>query len=467
MSLPVRVQKVLDEWNVDYTVSTHLPLPACPSVYNMSGISENTAQLCILEDDIGKIQVIFPAAAILDLNKLSVATARQMSPVGPAQMARFCQGLNLESLPALPQVTGLDTYVDDSLLDKDPIMVVLGPEQALEIPQADFQSLISSSRIGEYSSVVPNLGLPGDDWASTDAKQINEAVATFTQRRISQRLEETLDMPPMPETAKKIIDLRMDPHAETEDLGLLVARDPGLAAQVISWANSPYYGVTGTISSVQEAVVRVLGFDLVINLALGLSLGRTLTVPKDGPLGYTPFWQQSVCTASLMTELVRVLPAETRPSMGMAYLCGLLHNFGYLILTHVFPPHATLVNRHIEANPQINRYFIEQHLMGITREQISASLFKQWGVPEDVYTAIRYQNELGYGERHSVLSRMLYVASRLMRQHGLGDAPSEAVPSAVFEALQLDVAKAEKGVEKVLDAMDDLKEMARLLAPNA
>ena len=342
----------------------------------------------------------------------------------------------------------------------------LGPDQILEMPQSDFQTLISSSRIGQYSSPVPTLALPGNNWSDEDTAQINNAVATFTKRRISQRLEETLDMPPMPETAKKIIDLRMDPHAETEQLGVLVSKDPGLAAQVISWANSPYYGVSGTITSVQEAVVRVLGFDLVINLALGLSLGRTLEVPKDGPKGYTPFWQQSVCTASMMTELVKALPSETRPPLGMAYLCGLLHNFGYLILAHVFPPHFNLINRHIEANPQVNRYFIEQHLMGITREQISSNLFRQWGLPEEVYTAIRYQNEPSYADKHSVLSQMLYVSSRMLRQCGLGDAPVETLPNSVIDALQMDQAKAEKGIEKVLESMDDLQEMARLLDPS-
>ena len=463
MSLPIRIQKVLDDWNVVYTVSPRSALPTQSPVYNMPGITENTAQLCILEDDIGRIQVIFPASRILDLNKLMVATARELSPISQDQMERIRRSLNVENLPALPQVTELDTYVDESLLDWDTISMELGLDQVLEVAQSDFKALTSSARTGQYTSPIPELALPGNNWLEADTEQINNAVASFTKRRIRQRLEETLDMPPMPETARQIIDLRMDPDAETEHLAELVAKDPGLAAQVISWANSPYYGVAGTIKSVQEAVVRVLGFDLVINLALGLSLGRTLEVPKNGPQGYTPFWQESVYSAALMSELARAVPAENRPPQGMAYLCGLLHSFGYLILAHVFPPHFQLINRHMSANPQVNRYFIEQHLMGITREQISANLFKQWGVPEEVYTAIRYQNEPSYADKHSVLSQMLYVASRMLKQSGLGDAPLEPVPESMISALQLDMTKAEAGIEKVLDAKDDLQEMARQL----
>lgn len=463
MSLPRRIQKVLDEWNVEYTVAEKTQFVVKSAVYNMPGITDNTAQLSILEDEHGRIQVIYPASRILDLNKLSQLTSRQLKPTEKAKMNKIRQSLNLQAIPALPQVTGLDTYVDESLLKLEMIEMELSAEQQLEIPKGDFQTLVSSAHVGDYCSDIPVTTVPGEQWHNKDVAHINRAVESLTKRRIGQRLEETLDMPPMPETAQKIIDLRMDPNAETEHLAALVSKDPGLAAQVISWANSPYYGVQGSITNVEEAVGRVLGFDLVINLALGLSLGRTLEVPKSGPRGYTPFWQQSVYSAALMSELVRAMPADNRPSQGMAYLCGLLHNFGFLILAHVFPPHFRLINNHIEANPQINRYFIEQHLLGITRELISSNLFKQWGLPEEVCTAIRYQNEPSFDGEHSQLSAMLYVSARMLSTEGLNDAPLEPLPPEVTDALQLDMTKAEAALEKVLDSKDDLQQMAHQL----
>ncbi|OUR64474.1 hypothetical protein A9Q73_08805, partial [Bermanella sp. 47_1433_sub80_T6] len=442
MGLPKKVQAVLDQWNVEYRIADISPFIRPSAVFNMPGISENSAQLSILEDEHGRIQVIFPAQKILDLNKLQTLTSRQLKPASQDKVDKIRRSLNLQSIPALPQVTGLETYVDEGLLACSSISMEISDEQQLEIPMSDFQTLVGSAHVGDYCSAVPKIVLPDQQW-SEDTSQIIHAVKNFTTRRIHQRLEETLDMPPMPETAQRIIDLRMDPDAESDELAELVGHDPGLAAQVISWANSPYYGIAGTITNVEEAVIRVLGFDLVINLALGLSLGRTLSVPKDGPQGYTPFWQQSVYTAAMMAELVRALPPKQRPSQGMAYLCGLLHNFGFLLLGHVFPPHFNLVNRHIEANPQINRYYIEQHLMGITREQISSNLFKQWGLPDEVCTAIRYQNEPGYDGEHSMLSKMLFVSSRLLSEQKLNDAPLEFITDELKSSLNLDMDKAE------------------------
>ena len=105
----------------------------------------------------------------------------------------------------------------------------------------------------------------------------------FTARRIQQRLEATIEIPPLADTAQKIIKLRVDPNATIDDITGVVETDPALAAQVVSWAASPYYASPGKIRSVEDAIVRVLGFDLVINLALGLALGKTLSLPKDHP----------------------------------------------------------------------------------------------------------------------------------------------------------------------------------------
>jgi len=236
-----------------------------------------------------------------------------------------------------------------------------------------------------------------------------------------------------------------------------------MAAQVVSWARSPYYGVKGEIKSVEEAVIRVLGFDLVINLALGLALGRTLTVPKEGPNGYAPFWQQAVVTAALMGELARLMPAKERPNTGTAYLCGLLHNFGYLILGHVFPPQFSLVNRHIEANTHIHRSLIEKHIMGLSREQVSSLLMQQWRMPEEVVVALRSQHNPSYEGEYSTCANLLYVATRALRSRGFGDGAWEEPKEEVMERLGMTLEGINEVTETLLEKIDDLGELVQML----
>ncbi len=113
-------------------------------------------------------------------------------------------------------------------------------------------------------------------------------------------------MPPLPDSAQRIIKLRVDPYADMRALTSIVELDAPLAAQVVSWAASPYYAAPGKIKSVHDAIVRVLGFDLVLNLALGLALGKSLALPKDAPKGLSPYWQQSVYAATAVEALVEL-----------------------------------------------------------------------------------------------------------------------------------------------------------------
>jgi HD-like signal output (HDOD) protein len=80
----------------------------------------------------------------------------------------------------------------------------------------------------------------------------------------------------------------------------------------------------------------------------------------------------------------------------MTYLGGLLHNFGYLLLAHVFPPHFSLICRHLEVNPHVSHSLIEQHLLGISREQMGAWLMRFWGMPDELAIAVRYQHDPAY-----------------------------------------------------------------------
>jgi len=82
---------------------------------------------------------------------------------------------------------------------------------------------------------------------------------------------------------------------------------------VVSWASSPYYAAPGKVKSIQDAIVRVLGFDLVMNLALGLALGKTMRLPKEGRYGYRNYWLQAVHGAAMVKACARPCPRACAP----------------------------------------------------------------------------------------------------------------------------------------------------------
>ncbi len=289
---------------------------------------------------------------------------------------------------------------------------------------------------------------------------ITRQIENLTGRRVRKRLDETLEMPPLPHTATEIIRLKLDPDAGTNELAAAVETDASLAAQVVSWANSPYYAAPGQVASVADAVIRVLGYDMVINLALGLSLGKSVTPPK-GRRGEPSFWTQSVYCAASMQALAQAIPPNHRPNVGLAYLSGLLFNFGQLVLTHVFPDQARDIERYQQVNPHVPSRYIDRHLLSLEREQLSAELLESWRLPEAVCDALRYQHQPTVNTENSRYSKLLFVATRLLAAHGRVSARPGDISDALLDELGLTRSVLDSTLTQVLGGAANLDSMAR------
>ncbi|MBA1381279.1 aminoacyl-tRNA deacylase and HDOD domain-containing protein [Pseudomonas brassicacearum] len=417
-------------------------------------------QAVLLHDAVGALMVLFPQSQLLDLNRLAELTGRKLTAVPTERLERMLGKHSLSLLPGLPALTSSPCLYEEGLLREPKLLINSGePGLLLEVTSEAFKTMLtkaSAATFGEpVANITPNLDRPHDD-----RQEITLAVQAFTARRIQQRLEETIEIPPLAETAQKIIKLRVDPDATIDDITGVVETDPALAAQVVSWAASPYYASPGKIRSVEDAIVRVLGFDLVINLALGLALGKTLSLPKDHPQHTTPYWQQSIYTAAVIEGLTRAMPRAQRPEGGLTYLSGLLHNFGYLLLAHVFPPHFSLICRHLEVNPHLCHSYVEQHLLGISREQIGAWLMRYWDMPDELATALRFQHDPHYDGEYAAYPNLVCLAVRLLRSRSIGSGPDEDIPDALLDRVGLTREKANDVVSKVLEAEVLLRELA-------
>lgn len=465
MSVPTSVQTLLNKQNAHYQVA-EVPLTENDRAiwHDQHLRTMGAAKSVILQDDKGRVQVIHAADRLLDLKAVNRHLGRELHAASPADIQKFCSSHNLQSIPALPKLAGLLTLIDRNLAERSELLVDSGDEkQLLKFSRDEFRQIMDDATICDIALPLEPLEV---DEIGKDSDLILGAVRNFTQLRVKQRLEETLELPPLSDTAQRIIKLRVNPNADISDLAQIVETDPSLAAQVVSWAASPYYSAPGKIKSIHDAIVRVLGFDMVLNLALGLSLGKALTIPKAGPHGSLPYWQQAVYMAATIEGLVTAIPRDHRPSFGMAYLCGLLHNFGYLILAEVFPPYYHSYCELADANPHVNHQAIERHLLGVTREQLAATLMSLWSMPEEVVVGLRYQNNLEYKGEHAVYAKLIFVAQRLLQHHNIGRGPKLAIPPHIFEELHLDPDKANTTVANIIESSDDLKHIAFELSPH-
>ncbi len=455
--IPSAVSKVFEE----YQSSQAIDLDVAVEVVARDGVPlQQLMKLVLMNDSLGRVQVMVPADCLLDIDALNAALGRKLVALPHEDVTSLSQRYSLQELPAIPDITGLPAVIDERLMEQETVYVEGGQDgQLLKLSKDVFLLSIKKAKAARFavplSSIPSNQGTPEQDLA-----QINQAIEKFTSLRIKQRLEDTLELPPLPQSAQDIIRLRADPDAAADQLADIIERDPSLSAQVVSWASSSFYNAPGKIKSVHDAIIRVLGFDMVMNLAMGLSLGRTLNVPQDEPKGYAPYWQQAMWMALGTTSVSSKIEASYRPGFGLSYLSGLLHNFGYLVLAHVFPPHFSLICRYVEANPHIDSAAIEHHLLGITREQVGGQLMSVWNMPAEVITALRHQKNTGYEGPNSPYANLLAVTQHWLVRKGVMAGKATDLDEAVYERLHLSPEDAEAAIDRLLENQDEVAAMA-------
>ena len=134
----------------------------------------------------------------------------------------------------------------------------------------------------------------------------------------------TVDLPPFPAAARRLLGTG-DASPDDDDILDVVKSDPGLAAQVIKAANSPFYMAAAPVASLGSAVVRI-GLREVRRVALAAAMAATFNVDGFEPLVDTSHIHS--LTAGTSSE---ALSKTFHIEPGVAFLAGLLHDAGELL----------------------------------------------------------------------------------------------------------------------------------------
>jgi HD-like signal output (HDOD) protein/prolyl-tRNA editing enzyme YbaK/EbsC (Cys-tRNA(Pro) deacylase) len=458
--IPASIQRYLDRGATDYRVLRHPPTRTLQDAARESVIPE--AQLIrgvLLGDRTGLVLAIIPNHHMLDFETLARLFDRQLEPVPPERLTRVFRDCDPQCCPPLAGAYGLEAIIDSQIFTGRDLYLEPGSHSELLAMSGDeFRRLYKSVPVSHFSSPIAELARIDSDTS------LRSIFRKYTPSQIKRRVESFHELPALPVTAAGILELAADPRAGARELAAIIEQDAPLAARVMRYANSPLYGYSGKIRDLKNAIARVLGFDFVLNLALGITVGKSLRIPAKGPLGLDAFWRHSVYCATLVDKLAGTIPGTLEVKRGTAYLAGLLHNIGILLLGHVFQCEFFLLNRYLESNAHSSLHHIEKYALGVRHDQIGGWLLESWGLPKELVTAARYHHEEEYRGPHATYSQLVLLADRLLAHHGLGYGEPAALPAVALEMLNLDEALATDLREEVMAGHQDLDELVRLVA---
>lgn len=450
MALAARLEQYLTRKGIPYI---DLPIDRADNLDETVSLSgrplSRFVQATLLIDVSGAVMAVHPMDTSLDVEAIQNLTRRRLQPLTARQASRLFADCDPGFIPPIGGAYNLPVLVDEEVPRAGTVLLSGGTAHGvLEMNGRDLERALAGAR--EVRMVLRGQG--------AGSRQ------SLTLEEVADKLQSLYRLPPMPALALRILRLTADPEATARQLAELIEFDPSLTAQIMRYARSALFHYPGQINSVQEAVTRVLGFDRVAHIALGIASVKAFDVPRKGALGMDNFWRHSLYCAFLCQNIASYCNADK----GLAYLCGLLHNFGLLLVGHLLPGEFRELESLHETNPEASMRSLEQQVFGpgngdellaVGHGTIGGILHRLWELPDPVVKAAGMHQYPGYQGDHENYVKMVQLANALLKSRDIGDEFNPDNMDSLLEGLGLTLGQLsdiEAGIDEVAPDLDAL-----------
>lgn len=230
----------------------------------------------------------------------------------------------------------------------------------------------------------------------------------LSAEQIQQALQ-GISVPPQPQI---MVDLQMEqymPDPDLEVIARLIAQDPGLSGALLKIVNSPYYGLTNKIASIQRAV-NLLGSRSIINLINAQSIKGEMN--DETIVTLNRFWDTAQDVAMTCLTLAKRTGAQ---AVDEAYALGLFHDCGVPLMLKRFPNYMSVLEEaYGNAGADSRVVDTENNAFNTNHAVVGYYTAKSWRLPEHVTDAIaNHHNALAVfsdeSSRNSQLKNLLAI----------------------------------------------------------
>ena len=170
----------------------------------------------------------------------------------------------------------------------------------------------------------------------------------------------------------------------------IVSKDVSISAKLLQLVNSSFFGIPNTITQPQKAV-SLLGLDLVQAVVLASGVFTALKEVVNVGFSINDLWNHSYHTGA-MAKAIAQLENSAAPLPDCAYMAGLLHDIGSVVLAAQLPE-AYVAAVKLAAADNISMYLAEKEILGIGHAELGAYLLGLWGLSDAIILATAYHHQ--------------------------------------------------------------------------
>jgi HD-like signal output (HDOD) protein len=264
---------------------------------------------------------------------------------------------------------------------------------------------------------------------------LRDLLADENLKRLLSRVE---SLPSVPMLYARIMELLDQPDTSAKEIGKVISEDLGMTAKILQMVNSAFFGLPRRFTDITQAVVY-LGSDTIKSLALFGGLFSSFN-PKNLPRFDAEalfFHSQRVSGIARQITSLERLGKKTAED---AFLAGLLHDVGKLVIADNFPE----VYRNVEIGVRLNDPSVlklEMDALGATHAEIGAYLMGLWGLSDPIVEAIAFHHHPSRCPAiHLEPLGAVHTANALVNQfdgEGAGEGDAAPFDMAYLESLEL------------------------------
>jgi putative nucleotidyltransferase with HDIG domain len=216
------------------------------------------------------------------------------------------------------------------------------------------------------------------------------------------------NIPMLPEVAARVITLASNPEVTISHLSQVITKDQVLTTRLLSLANSAYYTASIDVSTVPEAIMR-MGAAAVRNLAVTLCVTSRM---RDRSV-YGPHGQLLVDHGIGTAYVARLVADDAGADPDQAFLCGLLHDIGKMVILKWHHDHMKRTGNSVDA-AELSELVQKWHC------NIGVLAFRRWGLPAELDEPVLHHHDYTQASTDRLTAAVIYLANRLSHRYGFG-----------------------------------------------
>ena len=234
------------------------------------------------------------------------------------------------------------------------------------------------------------------------------------RRQLARIGEKVGDLPALPHIAMRALKL-----AEREDWSITeleneILLDHALAARLLHLANSPYFGARRRITTVNRAL-SLIGNRKARSVLMAAAVEGlhedTRSIFRDEFL-----WEHALATAAVSQHFATTFQTCNPDD---AFMAGLLHDIGRLVMDSRFPDRYRRVVDLVETGDTETFLDAEQEVFGFTHTDVGFLVATGWHLPPVIAEVMLFHHEPALASSDRNLCATVSLANSACAKHGV------------------------------------------------